>query len=309
MQADKIVLSLCIPTYNRAKVLDGNLRKLHQQMRGKNLPVEILVSDNCSSDETGEVVRRLLGEGMDLRYIRNASNLGMDRNFAQCYRQAQGRYVAVVGDDDYLIDDMLDRLVAHLRLGDYGLVHLKVDSESRRGAEEARDVEAFLRTTSYWLTYITSNVVNRRFIVDYQFEDYFGTYLSILPLYLRAAVQGRTNLIVHERIFANGIATKTNGGYSFFGVFCNTYLELWKSWVKVGAISAATYQAIKRDIYTRHLLPNVYALLIRRERSSYALDGAWLTLLRHYGRHAYFYRGLLRHMAGRAWRALRLVDR
>lgn len=285
----QILLSICIPTYNRAKALDGNLEALNKQISGKNFSLELMVSDNCSTDETSTVVNKHIEEGMPINYIRNAVNLGMDGNFAQCYRKAIGKYVLVLGDDDYLIDGMLEKLLNYLKSGDFGLVHLKTNSEAKILEEQFTDSILFLQNISFWITYITSNVVNSKYIKEYDFEKNFGTYLTIVPLYLNAAIEHKDNLLIHERVFSDGIDQKTNGGYNFFEVFIVNYLTIWKDFQKRNKIPTNLYNYIKRDILKFFLIRNAHKLLIKKKENNYNLQNSFSNFRKYYFSHGYFY--------------------
>ncbi|MEO8236794.1 MAG: glycosyltransferase family 2 protein [Flavobacterium sp.] len=284
-----VLLSICIPTYNRSKALDGNLKALFKQIENKNLPIELIVSDNCSSDDTSVVVKKHIDKGMSINYIRNSENLGMDGNFAQCYRKAIGKYVLVLGDDDFLIEGMLEKLLEYLKNGDYGLVHLKTYSNNQILSEIFLDSNLFLENISYWITYITSNIVNSKYIKDYDFEKYFGTYLTIVPLYLTAAIESKENIIIEERIFSDGMDSKTNGGYNFFEVFLVNYLKIWKEFEQKGKIKSSLFRRIKRDILRRFLIPNAYILLVEKKKNNYKLENSVSNILKYYFKHPYFY--------------------
>lgn len=290
---DQILLSICIPTYNRSKALDGNLKALSLQIIGKNLPLELIVSDNCSTDETALVVDKYLKSGLSINYIKNSVNLGMDGNFAQCYRKANGKYVLVLGDDDFLIVGKLEKILDYLKDSDYGLVHLKTDSNSILSFEIFNDPELFLKNISYWITYITSNIVNSKYIKEYNFENHFGTYLTIVPLYLSSALNSTENLLIHERIFNDGVDTKSNGGYNFFEVFINNYLGIWKDFQVKKKISYSLYYWIKRDILKFFLIRNAYSFFIKKNNHNYRLENSFKYFGNHYFFNFYFYRYVL----------------
>ncbi|RKS89749.1 acetyltransferase-like isoleucine patch superfamily enzyme [Flavobacterium limicola] len=291
MNNNEVLLSICIPTYNRAKALDGNLKALNKQVSGKNLPLELMVSDNCSSDETSTVVNKYIEEGMPINYIRNTINLGMDGNFAQCYRKASGKYVLVLGDDDYLIDGMLEKLLDYLKNGDYGLVHLKTNSQAKILEEEFTDSTLFLQNVSYWVTYISSNVVNAKYIKGYDFEKNFGTFLTIVPLYLNAAASHDKNLLIHELVFNEGIESNSNGGYNFFEVFVVNYLKIWKDFVNSKTIPSKLFYLIKRDIFKYFLATYIVELLILKKTGNFKVKSAKKILFFSYGHclYAYYY--------------------
>ena len=107
------ILTLAIPTYNRAANLELLLRTLAPQLAAEPA-VELLISDNASPDSTEALVRSLIAEGLRCRYLRNAHNIGADPNFLQCYREARGKYVWIFGDDDLLLPGALSFLLRFL---------------------------------------------------------------------------------------------------------------------------------------------------------------------------------------------------
>lgn len=56
MKDIKPYLSICIPTYNRSEVLKESLMQL---LKYEGDDIEVVISDNCSPDNTEEVVRGL----------------------------------------------------------------------------------------------------------------------------------------------------------------------------------------------------------------------------------------------------------
>lgn len=94
------LLSICIPTYNRAQLLKTMLRSVLPQVKAFSLEVELIVSDNCSNDETREIVEEARGLG-PLRYYRNAKNEGAAANFVRLtYELANGEFGWILPDDD-----------------------------------------------------------------------------------------------------------------------------------------------------------------------------------------------------------------
>ena len=67
------------------------------------------MSDNCSTDQTEEVVRRLEAS-IDIRYQKNAENLGIPANFLNVVAMARGEFVWLLGDDDLLMPNALEKI-------------------------------------------------------------------------------------------------------------------------------------------------------------------------------------------------------
>ena len=101
-EQDEPVLSICIPTYNRAEKLKCSIGTIIREFYDKD-NVEILVSDNCSPDETESVMEFVLQYYPRVKYYRNEENIGPTRNFISCYKRAHGRYVWLFSDDNFLL--------------------------------------------------------------------------------------------------------------------------------------------------------------------------------------------------------------
>lgn len=110
------LLSIGIPTYNRAACLRQCLESIVCQFGNAKVAekVEIVISDNNSSDNTSEVVREFQAKYPNITYRKNSDNLGVDRNIVQVVEMSQGKYVWLLGDDDALFDDSLFYLISLL---------------------------------------------------------------------------------------------------------------------------------------------------------------------------------------------------
>lgn len=122
-------ISVCIPTYNRAALLKECLGSLVIQTFRD---VEIIVSDNCSTDDTQAVIAAC--QDPRLRYCRNDTNIGPYANLNRLLDLAQGEYVCILHDDDLYAPDFLEREAAmldeHPRVG---MVHCAVREVDEHG--------------------------------------------------------------------------------------------------------------------------------------------------------------------------------
>jgi len=94
-------VSVIIPTYNRSEYV----RQSIESALGQDYPdLEVIVIDDCSTDDTPEVCREYEGDER-FTYYRNTENLGMAPNWkVALYDYATGDWAMVLGDDDYLLD-------------------------------------------------------------------------------------------------------------------------------------------------------------------------------------------------------------
>ena len=107
------VLSICVPTFNRARYLDCLLADLAERIDELGCSYELLIGDNASDDNTADVVRNYEGK-LAIRYFRRPENVGGYHNLSQLFAVAHGKYLVYLADDDLIIPAALGRYVAHL---------------------------------------------------------------------------------------------------------------------------------------------------------------------------------------------------
>lgn len=100
-------VSVCIPTYQGEKYIgDAILGALAQSFQD----MEILVSDNASTDRTEQIVKSF--HDPRVRYHRNQANIGYRANVEQMiHRMANGEYAVILCSDDYWQGDLLAEAV------------------------------------------------------------------------------------------------------------------------------------------------------------------------------------------------------
>jgi abequosyltransferase len=289
-KSSTILLSITIPTYKRATFLDFSLTSIHSQINGKNLPIEVVVLDNCSPDNTNEIVEKHIKGGMQIRYIRHNENTGMDGNFISCIKHASGKYCWILGDDDPLLEGSLEKIIEVLNSGDYGLLHIKAINNTNMPPSVYTNSNKYLRNVNYWLTFISSNIFNTKVVDLVNLEEYRGTFFTIVPLYLTAAVSEKQNLILNQKVFQLGLDYGNNGGYNIFEVFVKNFNKIIKEFAQKGYYSFYTYRYIKLKILRDFLSYHITTYLINKKDSGkYNIDNAWKILCAEYRFYPQFY--------------------
>ncbi|MBC7969321.1 MAG: glycosyltransferase [Verrucomicrobia bacterium] len=121
------LLSITIPTYNRAPQLYIQLAWFANEIEGFEDECDITVYDNCSTDHTQTVIQewqQVMGEST-LRSVRNSENIGGMRNLALGLSESKSRFTWTVGDDDPIDAGTLNFVLQTLRkYPDLGLLYL-----------------------------------------------------------------------------------------------------------------------------------------------------------------------------------------
>ena len=211
------LLTIAVPTYQRAANLRVLLQALSPQLASLS-QVELLISDNCSPDETPNVVREFQQAGLRCRYHRHEENIGPDANFLSCYERAAGKYVWIFGDDDVLFPGALERLTGLLAAGDYDLLFLapagflhdageRGEADPHAAAREYNTPETFVHAVGLMgdFALISSILVNKD-TVEREPHPSFGqalaTNLVQLGWTFTALRRMRRGLVVERGLFA-----------------------------------------------------------------------------------------------------------
>lgn len=111
------LLTVCVPTYNRAGYLRVMLQALLPQVRECQSEVEVWILDNCSTDETASVLEQSRDLG-PFKVFRQPSNVGPTRNIIEGpVKLASGEFSWVLGDHNLLkphgLQQVVDFLLSH----------------------------------------------------------------------------------------------------------------------------------------------------------------------------------------------------
>jgi len=98
------LISICIPVYNGEKYVAETINSVQAQTYDN---IEILIQDNASTDNTGEILQALADQDMRIKVARNDENCGMAGNWNLAVNRAQGDYVMLLSADDLLMPDFL----------------------------------------------------------------------------------------------------------------------------------------------------------------------------------------------------------
>jgi abequosyltransferase len=242
------ILTIAIPTFNRFAYLELCLQQfLPDAELFANGTVELLVSDNCSTDQTAEAVAGFADRGLNIRSIRNAQNIGSDANIAQCFNEASGRYVQILGDDDLYLPGKLKYTVGLLRENEYGVVCLKSYGYERdfnkerptgeNGTRSFTSVSDFIYEVGPLITFISACIINKDLQPEIDAQAFCGTNLVQVHLVILPLLRAGMNAYVLDYTLACKRAN--SGGYDFSEIFVERFFEILKSYEVAGLPTSA----------------------------------------------------------------------
>jgi len=177
------LLSICIPTYNRAKMLGACLANLISEVREHEIP--IYVSDNASTDNTAEIVANCRKDYSFIFYSRNKANL-VDRNFIVALQLPKTKFRWLLNDKARLLPGALGKLLANLQANDPDalVVNSSVGGAARGINKRVKDVAGervyseqneFLADLGWHITMLGSVVWSEKLVKAGDFEKYTDT--------------------------------------------------------------------------------------------------------------------------------------
>src|SRR3989339_732609 len=113
----KILLSICIPTYDHSAYLKEAIDTVFKQVDEVNREcLELVINDNGSTDETATVILSLKAKApIPIIAGRNSKNLGYDLNCLKVVELARGQYCWLLGDDDQILPGAINHVLAQIK--------------------------------------------------------------------------------------------------------------------------------------------------------------------------------------------------
>jgi glycosyltransferase involved in cell wall biosynthesis len=236
--ATSMLLTIIIPTFNRARHLQKLLDTLEVELRGLEDRVTVTIGDNASTDTTPKLTTDFssnwTGRTIVLRHV---ENVGPEENFCRCIERADTPYFWIIGDDDLPRAGVIVRLLALLHSHRPELVYLNsrwIETTCNPGEDDpvteltatTLNRDAFARRVYVWTTFISGSIVDRRFASALTLRRFMGTSLVQLGWVMEALKQGERFIHVETPCI---LATSGNtGGYSVLNVFANNFQRITK---------------------------------------------------------------------------------
>jgi len=181
--AEQKILTISIPTYNRGVLVKGLFENLIAEIKQYGLQdkVEIQITNNCSTDNTEQVITSYLEENPYIFYTKNETNIGLGPNVLKCMDIANGKYCLLLGDDDRVNPGVLPKLISFLENHpDTGiLVDTALNKKYKVERTTTLDLIPFLEKYYYFMGNAGVFVVLSSFIKEnYPHRDFEGKSFS-----------------------------------------------------------------------------------------------------------------------------------
>ncbi len=180
------ILSICIPTFNRGSYLRECLESIFTSSSEYRDQVEIVVSDNASTDDTRQIVEGFQRTGHTIHYVRQKKNVSSCVNYRAVAEQAQGQYVWIFGDDDKMAAEAVGAVLERIQDGaDLVICNASVWSHDFTAPIKPRFVSCrndlsfsnrnkVMKTLGLHLSYICAVILDRKKFLEVPFLEYMS---------------------------------------------------------------------------------------------------------------------------------------
>jgi acetyltransferase-like isoleucine patch superfamily enzyme len=252
-------LSICIITYNRSKWLINTIESIIKQIdeNNQNL-IEIIISDNCSTDDTREVVTNLAAHFKWLLYKRNQENIGADLNIERAIKCASGDLILMHNDNFPFVNGSINYILQLIEVfGGYQNkkpLLIFTNKNEPNPFIQINEINDYIKNVSFlsgWLSAFSIWKSDYEEIVD--FSNYASKQLVTSDVMLRLFASGRQGLCINVQLFY-GEDVGPKGGYNLATVFAKNYLELLQRYRDKEILSNEIYCLEKRKVFIEHIL-------------------------------------------------------
>ncbi|MCI5779528.1 MAG: glycosyltransferase family 2 protein [Lentisphaeria bacterium] len=283
-------LSVCIPTYNRAGLLQQTLESIVTQDAWSRGETEIVVADNCSDDRTPAVVAEFTARFPDrVRAVRHIVGMDAHENFEFVMRMGQGDFLKLNNDTlawrPGALGEFLRLLDDHPHSGVVLTPNTRMAPGYGRVALSCGCMDEMLRQGSYFLTWIGAMCFRREaFLTLNAPSRRLDSRLTQTDMALRLAERGWP-VLMDGRIFFDSLPAEKTNHRSLLYVFSENFPDMLEEYVPE-KITRKTREQVKRSLLRDYIIPTYFDFFGEYPRE--ARPGYW-RLTRRFHRSFYFF--------------------
>ena len=276
------LLSICIPTYNRAEILEKTLSSISSDPDFDD-EVEIVISDNCSSDKTQMVCKSFTCKYYNIKYYRNEYNV-KDKNFYLVMSRATGKYLKILNDTCCFKSGMLRYMKSMIKIHGEDKVLLFPSFSyfiKKESTFEANDKNRVLHYLSYNATWTPTFGMWHSDFGDICKDSDFSSQLAQV-VWIYKMVEKKSAILCFNNYFDVHF-TSAKGNYNYMHVFVDNYLGILKR------LGFKKWYYEHEKIRLLFMLSSFFYFMKYSKTISYSSDNAFKIMYREYWYEPYFY--------------------
>ena len=261
----KPLLSICIPTKNHSEELCNTLESIVKSTIFKNTEkIEIVIADNCSNDNTREVVENFRNlYGGKINYVRNQKDLYGSLNYEVALKAANGVMRKLHNSYFYFAPGAVDLLVDLVEnFAAKKPVIFYTNGEKNSEAEDlfqCNSIDQFVSKVSFMSTWIGGFFVWEEDLLGIRdFNRNIESGISHTEFLLRVISNKNIVVVLNKKL----MQTQRNwprGGYNIAQIFGENYLGILNKYVDSNELSLNVFEVEKKRVLLEHILPYYFS--------------------------------------------------
>lgn len=287
---NEILLSICIPTFNRADKLDKTIASIINQSFNKNI-VEIVISDNHSTDETVNIITKYKNIYQNLIHIRQDPAIWADNNIINSIKYGQGKFLKLCNDTACFNEGSVNKILIFINsyLEKKPIMTFSNINKASKYYENL-NLNNFISHNSYNCTSIlTVGIWKEDLALLKNIDDAFEHMMPAINLYRKYFDIKNSFVVCNENLFTVQYI-KNKGGYNIIDVFVGNYIGivLRDEFIKK-RISIITFEIEKIKVLKGFVAPWMKLLKSKNSGFTFSIEGANKKLYKVYYYNPLFY--------------------
>lgn len=284
------LFSICIPTYNRADYLKQTLNSIVES-EGFCDDVEVVISDNCSTDNTENICKEFTVKYSNIKYYKQPKPTYIaDQNFIDVLSLAKGKYLKLSNDTAFFKKTSLKKMLEVVKENMDSQIPIFFYQNYRSAKNKIYTSEVLddlIDKNSYFITWIGNfGCWKKDFDNLKQKDKYISFGLMQVDWSLRMILASRKFIMFFSNFTDSAMLYQKNGK-NIFKIFAYNYLNILKEYVSGNLLKKETFELEKKRILFRFLLPT-YVMTIYQKNFSFDTSKMF-EYLADYKKNWYFY--------------------
>ncbi len=237
------LVSLCLFSYNQEKYIEAAIKGALSQTYS---PLEIIISDDCSTDKTFDIIKRLTKDYKGQHKIilnRNETNLGLASHVNHVFQIAKGDFFAITAGDDISLPERIEKIISFFMLdSELAAVSCGLTSIDSTGNvienAQIKQEGSVIYTIADYLNDINLHVTGASRVIKKTVVEKFGLLNSNCPtedttILLRSFIIGKVGLIGENLLLYRTHENNLSGEKNIHKMSVNLIFQQYKKDVKL----------------------------------------------------------------------------
>jgi glycosyltransferase involved in cell wall biosynthesis len=299
MESKQPLLSICIPTYNRSKILQKTIQTIVSDIDFDE-DIELIISDNCSTDETKEILSKFCEEHENVFYYRNEVNI-RDKNFSKALSYGKGVYLKLQNDNLSFLPGALKRMKEEIKAELNNKTPLfftgdRIYTKKKKEVIYCSSLDDYVQSISECVTWISAfGAWKEQFMALPDKDKYADMSLAQDDWSYRIVSTYQKCIICDYNLYFPPLGPLgIRRGYNFFTVFIDNYYTIMQPYITNGEISKSTYYEDRKYVFL-HFRKAMFLIFVYNYDKNFRYDtsGSFAILWKYFKNIPSFYLYLL----------------